>query len=84
MLNRIFPDAAATHGAALELATQIAANSPLVVQGIKTVLAANDGRSAGDGLEHVARWNAAHLLSNDLMEALAAYMEKRPPAFQGT
>jgi enoyl-CoA hydratase len=84
LLNKVFPDADATHEAVLELARQIASNSPLVVQGIKTVLAANEGRSTADALEYVARWNAAHLPSDDLMEALAAFLEKRPPDFSGT
>ncbi|HLF42282.1 MAG TPA: crotonase/enoyl-CoA hydratase family protein [Acidimicrobiia bacterium] len=83
LLNRVFPDAATTQAAALELASEIASNSPLVVQGIKTILSANDGRSTADALEYVARWNATHLISGDLMEALAAFVEKRPPDFKG-
>jgi enoyl-CoA hydratase len=84
LLNRVLPDAASTHAAALELAGQIAANSPLVVRGIKTVLAAGNNRSTADALEFVARWNSTHLLSNDLMEAVTAFIEKRPPSFTGT
>ena len=83
LLNRVLPDATATHSAALELASQIGANSPLVVRGIKAVLAAGSNRSTADALEFVARWNAAHLISGDLMEALAAFVEKRPPDFKG-
>ena len=84
LLNRVLPDPASTHAAALELAGQIAANSPLVVRGIKTVLAAGNNRSTADALEFVARWNSTHLLSNDLMEAVTAFIEKRPPSFTGT
>ncbi len=84
LLNRVYPDAASTYEAARDLADTIAANSPLVVQGIKKVLAANDGRSMSEALDFVARWNAEHLLSNDLMEALAAFVAKRPPEFTGT
>ena len=69
--------------AALELAREIAANSPLAVQGTKAVLAANDGRTVAEGLEFVARWNTLYLQSNDLREAMTAFVEKRPPVFTG-
>ena len=69
--------------AATELANEIAANSPLAVQGTKAVLAANDGRTIHEGLEYVARWNTMYLQSNDLREAMTAFVEKRPPVFRG-
>jgi enoyl-CoA hydratase len=68
---------------AIELAHEIAANSPLAVQGTKAVLAANDGRTVAEGLEFVARWNVMYLSSNDLREAMTAFVEKRPPVFTG-
>ena len=69
--------------AALDLAAEIAANSPLAVQGTKAVLAANDGRTVDEGLEYVAWWNSLYLRSDDLREAMAAFFEKRPPDFTG-
>jgi enoyl-CoA hydratase len=69
--------------AAYVLAAEIAANSPLAVQGTKAVLAANDGATVNDGLEFVARWNAAFIQSNDLKEAMTAFFERRPPTFTG-
>ena len=69
--------------AALELAHEIARNSPLAVQGTKAVLAANDGRTVEEGLEFVARWNTMYLQSNDLTEAMTAFLERRPPHFTG-
>ena len=35
-----------------------------------------------DGLNYVATWNAAMLLSNDLQEAMMANMGKRAPEFK--
>jgi enoyl-CoA hydratase len=84
LVNEVFPDPETALTAARDLAGQIAENSPLVIQGIKTVLAANDGRSMGQALDYAAQWNAAYLISNDLTEAVTAFMEKRKPDFTGT
>lgn len=83
LVNDVLPDAEALHKAAWDLAGEIAANSPLVVQGTKQVLRASEDRTVEDGLEYVAVWNAAFLQSDDLGEALTAFMEKRPPKFTG-
>ena len=69
--------------AAYDLAHEIAANSPLAVQGTKAVLAANDGRTIDEGLEFVANWNSMYLQSNDLREAMMAFLERRAPVFTG-
>jgi enoyl-CoA hydratase len=47
------------------------------------VLAANEGRSVDDGLDFVARWNTMYLSSNDLAEAMTAFLEHRAPRFRG-
>jgi enoyl-CoA hydratase len=84
LVNDVFPDQSATLEAARDLAAEIAESSPLVVRGIKQVLAANQGRTVEEGLEFVARWNSAYLISNDLTEAITAFFEKRKPDFTGT
>jgi enoyl-CoA hydratase len=71
------------YAAALELAAEIAVNSPLAVQGTKAVLAANEGRTVDEGLDFVARWNTMYLSSNDLREAMTAFLEQRPAVFRG-
>jgi enoyl-CoA hydratase len=69
--------------AARALAQRIAANPPLVVQGVKQVLNAASERAAAESLRTVALWNAAFLPSHDLREAMAAFLEKRPAKFEG-
>ncbi len=69
--------------AARDLAARIAANSPLAVRGTKAVLRAADERAIADGLDFVARWNTMYLKSNDLAEAMAAFVERRPPVYRG-
>jgi enoyl-CoA hydratase len=83
LVNRVVADHDSVIGAARELAREIAANSPLVTSGIKQVLAANDGRTVEQALDYVAQWNASYLMSNDLIEAVTAFMEKRDPEFKG-
>ncbi len=83
LVSKVLPDAEAALEAALETAELIAANSPLAVQGTKAVLRAGDGRTVEEALDYVALWNAAYLQSDDLGEALAAFVEKRDPKFEG-
>ena len=83
LVNKVLPDPGAAVEAAQSLAEEIAANSPLVVQGTKTVLQTRDRRSIDEGLDYVAVWNAGFLQSDDLIEAVSAFMEKRPPKFTG-
>jgi enoyl-CoA hydratase len=83
LVNDVAADPEGVVKAASILAAEIAANSPVAVQGTKAVLAANDGRTVAEGLEYVATWNAGMLASDDLIEAVTAFMEKRPPKFTG-
>lgn len=63
------------------VAKTIACKSPLAIRGIKEVMNYSRDRSVADGLNYVAGWNAAMLLSSDLGEAIAAQREKRSPLF---
>ena len=83
LVNDVCGDAEGVLKAARTLAAEIAANSPIAVQGTKAVLAANEGRTVAEGLDYVATWNAGMLASDDLTEAVTSFLEKRPPKFTG-
>jgi len=83
LVNDVLPDADAAFGAAYAFATEVAANPPLVVHGVKHVLDHNRAERIRSGLQYVAAWNAAFMPSHDLGEAMAAFLEKRPASFRG-
>jgi enoyl-CoA hydratase len=66
-----------------ELATTIAAKSPLCIRGTKEMLLYTRDHTVAESLNYMTAWNASMLLSNDLLEAFAANMEKRSPKFEG-
>lgn len=55
--------------------------SPLAVRGTKAVLQRSRELNVEQGLDYVATWNSAMLLSDDLSEAVSAYAQKRKPIF---
>jgi enoyl-CoA hydratase len=83
LVNDVHPDAEAVLAAARSMAEEIAANPPLVVQGVKEVLSAGVEQRVAEGLRYVSAWNAAFLPSKDLGEAVQAFMERREPEFRG-
>jgi enoyl-CoA hydratase len=83
LVSRVLPDEEGLHKEAMDLAEEIASNSPLVVEGAKAVLRAGEGRPIDQALDYMALWNAAFMISDDLHEAILAHAEKRPPRFTG-
>ncbi len=84
LVRRVLPDQEAMLKDAMALAEEIAANSPLAVQGSKAILRNTAGRTVDEQLDYMALWNAAFITSNDFAEAAQAFLEKRPPDFSGT
>jgi enoyl-CoA hydratase len=83
LVTRVCDDRPALYEEAKQLAAQIAACPPLTVQGTKEVINYSRDNGIEAGLQYVAQKNAAALPSEDLIEAVAAFMEKREPVFKG-
>ena len=83
LITRICDDHQTLNRTARELADQIAACPPMTVQGTKEVILYNRDHGLDAGLGYVAQKNAAVLPSEDLVEAVTAFMEKRKPNFKG-
>jgi enoyl-CoA hydratase len=83
LVNGVYDDAEASLAAAHATATEIAANPPLTVRGIKDVLDAQRISRVSESLRYVAAWNAAFLPSRDLAEGITATFARRAPEFRG-
>jgi enoyl-CoA hydratase len=82
-VTRVCENREALIAAAGNLAKEIACLSPLTVQGVKEVINFSRDNGVYPGLAYAAQKNAAALPSEDLMEAVTAFMEKRDPIFHG-
>ncbi len=82
LINRVFATKTALTAAVQEIAQNIATKSPLAIRGLKEVMNFSRDHSVADGLNFVATWNAALLLSGDLNECITAQREKRAPKFE--
>ena len=83
LINEIYPDRESCLAAARAMAEEIASAAPLGVQGAKEVMNYCKNKSIREGLDYVAARNALVLKSADVMEAVAAFMQKRKPDFKG-
>ena len=84
LVNDVYESADAAYAAAFDLATEIAANAPLAVRGTKFILSQSEDLTTDQSLLLNGIWTMITTLnSNDLKEAMAAFIEKRPPTFKG-
>ncbi len=82
LVNRVFDSREQLLEGVETIAATIAAKSPLTVRGIKQVMNYNRDHTIASGLNFVATWNAAMLLSEETQEAVLATMQKRAPRFK--
>ncbi|XP_031491051.1 delta(3,5)-Delta(2,4)-dienoyl-CoA isomerase, peroxisomal [Nymphaea colorata] len=81
LVQRVFPSRTAMEDGVWKMAVDIAEKSPLAVMGTKAVLLRSRELTVEQGLDYVATWNSAMLPSDDLKEAIEAYVHKRKPVF---
>ena len=81
LVNSVFDTPEALFEGVQMIAHSIAAKSPLAIRGTKQMLNYGRDHSVADGLNYVATWNAAMLMSADLAESMNAMREKRLPLF---
>ena len=82
LVNRVEPTVEALLDTVFDIARQIAAKSPVAIEGTKRMLDYMRDHRIDDGLDYVATWNAAMLQSSDLRTALAAHARREVPRFE--
>lgn len=83
LISRSYADPETTKSAAVELATLIAAKSPIAVQGAKVCARYSRDHTVFDGLRFMANWNMTMYQSEDLIKGASAVASKSktPPHF---
>jgi len=82
LANRVFPTAQ-LESAAWDFARTLAAGPPLVHRAVKAAVEAASHGNLDQALEGEVRGQLKLLASADFQEGVAAFLEKRPPAFRG-
>jgi len=83
LVNDVFPDKETVEEKGREMAEEIAGNPPLAVQGAKEVLLFDEEVSLEESLEYNAARSSMIVPSEDLLEAVSAYLQKRKGEFKG-
>ncbi|XP_043975932.1 delta(3,5)-Delta(2,4)-dienoyl-CoA isomerase, mitochondrial isoform X2 [Gambusia affinis] len=79
LVSRVFPDQDAMMAGALQMAAEMAARSPVAVQGTKINLIYSRDHSVAEGLDYMAAWNMSMLQTQDVMKSAQGAMEKKSP-----
>ena len=83
LVNEVYPNQDILYVKALEMAQEIAQNPPLAVQGAKEVMLFDEDIYQERSLKYNAARSCMLFPSEDLFEAMGAYLEKRKGKFKG-
>ncbi len=83
LVNDVYDDPEILNQKAMEMAEEIAGNPPLAVQGAKEVMCFDEEASLAESLHYNAARSSMIIPSQDLFEAISAYMQKRKGNFKG-
>jgi enoyl-CoA hydratase len=72
LVNRVYNDQESMLVGVMEIATQIAVNSPLAVTGCKEMLNYSRDHTVADSLNYMATWQAGMFRPNDMMKTFQA------------
>ena len=75
-VNRLYDSHEALIEGALEIAKEIASNSPAAVFGCKKVIDFARDHTIDEGLDWINMWNASMLSQSELMEGFRSYIDK--------
>lgn len=83
LVNDVYPDKTTLDDKAMEMAREIASNPPMAVQGAKDVFLYNDEVPMDQALDFNAARSSMIMPSEDIFEAMTAYLQKREGKFKG-
>lgn len=82
LVNSVYPDQASMLGAVMQIAQQIAANSPLAITGCKQMINYARDHSLADSLSYMATWQAGMFQPTDMLQTFSAKMSGKPAEFE--
>lgn len=80
-VNSVYENHEAMLEGVMEIAAQIAANSPLAVTGCKEMINYSRDHSVEDSLKYMATWQAGMFRPNDMMKTFQAKGQKQAPEY---
>ncbi|MCP5207875.1 MAG: crotonase/enoyl-CoA hydratase family protein [Hahellaceae bacterium] len=81
LVNKVYPTHEAMLDGVMEIARQIAKQSPVAVAGCKEMINYSRDHSVADSLKYMATWQSGMFRPQDMMKCFAAKAQKTEPVF---